>query len=128
MEVTKALLSALRTDIDAALAEVGRKHGVTLNAGNASYDPAGSFHFKLLGQLLGAPSKDEIRYDREHGWLKLPPRGSSVVIGRVEYKTWGLNSTASKVIMQRADGKKFLYATDVIARISAVAVPERAAG
>lgn len=35
--ITKQMVTSLRADIDKALAEVGKKYGVTLNAGNATY-------------------------------------------------------------------------------------------
>lgn len=35
--ITKELLIALRKDIDAALVEIGKKHSLVINAGNASF-------------------------------------------------------------------------------------------
>jgi hypothetical protein len=40
--IDRALLKALRIDINAALAAVGEKHGVVLSAGNASFERDGS--------------------------------------------------------------------------------------
>ena len=36
-EITRDFLRTLRTEIDSALRNVGAKHGVTINAGSASF-------------------------------------------------------------------------------------------
>lgn len=44
--VTREFLKMIRPEINAALAELGKKHGVKLSAGNGSYGDGGG-HFKL---------------------------------------------------------------------------------
>lgn len=46
MKFTKSVLKAMRQDIDAALAVVAKKHGITLSIGNISFD-ANSFRTTL---------------------------------------------------------------------------------
>lgn len=51
--ITKQLLVALRPELDAAIAAVGAKHGLSLKIGNGSYEPDGaSAKFQLLIGLL----------------------------------------------------------------------------
>ncbi len=56
----KPTLRALRADIDAALAAVGAKHGISLSAGNARFD-ANTVTFKLNCVLLNSDGKAETR-------------------------------------------------------------------
>ena len=46
MEITRETLRTIRVDIDAALAEIGEKHGLAMKTGNATYD-ADNATFKL---------------------------------------------------------------------------------
>lgn len=50
--ITRELLKALRTDMDAALATVAAKHGVAINVGNATFS-ANAANFKLLVAAKG---------------------------------------------------------------------------
>lgn len=56
----KPTLRALRADIDAALAAVGAKHGISISAGNARFD-ANIATFKLNCALLNSDGKAETR-------------------------------------------------------------------
>lgn len=126
-EISKQLLKTLRPQIDAALAELARTHGITLRAGNGSFDPvAGAFHFKLEGAAIGAPGKDASRYISHAAMLGLPARGTEFngAPMNTRYRTDGLNTVGSKVIVERVDdGKKFLMNTEfVVAACKAQAV------
>lgn len=56
--INRDLLRALRAEIDAAVAKIASKHGITMQTGNARFT-AQSFTFKLEGALLGAPKIEE---------------------------------------------------------------------
>ena len=117
---TRQLLQTLRPEINAALAVIATKHGLkSLHCGNATFSSGGSFVFKLEGVLAGGLDKDAERYANSMAMLKLPPLGTSFSAGGKSYKTVGLNTTGSKVVIERADGKRFLQATDVVSRLCA---------
>ena len=42
-KITKDLLQTLRADVNAALAEVAKKHGIVIKTGKGTYGPNGSF-------------------------------------------------------------------------------------
>lgn len=59
--IDRDLLKALRADMDAALAIVGAKHGVTINTGNASFsESSATFKVLIVGQAPeeGTTAKD----------------------------------------------------------------------
>ena len=111
MKITPAILKTLRVEIDAALAEVAKRHGLTLHAGSASYTE-NRFSFKLEGVTEGAPTQAAERYAEVAVMLGLPTFGSEFRSGTRKYKTCGVNSTGSKVHCERDDGKVFLFPTD----------------
>lgn len=118
--ITPAMLKALRADADAALAPLAAKYGLSkLALGRGRYDPeAGTFAFKLEGLGAGAPGKEAALYESAK-FLGLPVLGYSFFYSGREYKTSGLNSTATKVICERDDGKKFLFKIDALKRLAA---------
>jgi len=123
----KQVLGVLRSDIDAALLVIAKKHGVEkLHLGSCTYSRAGSFTFKLEGVMDGGLDKDAERY-KESTWLGLPPLASEVKINGALYRAVGLNTTGSKVIMALGE-KRFLFKTDDIKRLAQkqglVALPE----
>lgn len=59
-EFNKLTLRILRSEIDAALASVGAKHGIDLKAGNARFT-ADSATFKLECSLLNSDGKAETK-------------------------------------------------------------------
>ena len=115
----KQLLVSLRPQIDAALAEVASRNGLTsLRAGNGTFNPdAGEFTFKLEGKIEGAKGAEAVRYEQNARWLNLPPLGSKFQAGGHEYETAGLNSTGSKVLCKRTeDGKAYLFPAEGVAQ------------
>ncbi len=51
MSITRNSVKSLRNDIDAALAAVGAKHGVSIHAGNARFD-SNTVSFKLEAKVV----------------------------------------------------------------------------
>lgn len=124
--IDKSFLKLLRPEIDAALSVIAAKHGLqSLRCGNGSYDPhAGSFSFKLEGLGEGAMGKEAALYTSSSAaFLGLPPLGTAFRSSGVDYKTAGLNSSGSKVICERADGKKYLFTVDIVKALCGVVQP-----
>lgn len=71
----KANLKALRPEIDAALAVVAARHGITLTLGNIGFDPGGaSFTAKLMGQAASfgeVAAQQAITYARRFNGVML---------------------------------------------------------
>ena len=124
--VDKALLRAIRPDIDAALVAVAKKYGLQkLSLANATFDPrAGAFTFKLEGLADGAIGKEAALYTSPDArFLGLPPLGTAFTSGGRGYKTAGLNKAGTKVLCDRVDdGKTYLFAVDVVLRMCHPAV------
>lgn len=124
MTITRELLRTLRADIDAALAAVGKKHGVVLNAGNASFTPT-SASFKLHAVLADAPKVDPDveaaddwralarRFQLEPDWL-----GKSFVSGGRPFTIVGLlpNRPKRPVLARGSNGKGYVFDPDSIRR------------
>jgi len=114
----KQVMVSLRPEIDAFLAGLAKKHGLEkLRLGNGTFSPSGNFTFKLEGIVSGGLDKDAERYGTAL-WLGLPPLGTELIIGGKGFKTAGINTTGSKVIMANVvSGKRYLYDADVIVRL-----------
>lgn len=127
MTITRELLRALRADIDAALAAVGKKHGVVLNAGNASFTPT-SASFKLHAVLADAPKVDPDveaadawralarRFQLEPDWL-----GKPFVSGGRSFTIVGLlpNRPKRPVLARDSKGKGFVFEPGLVRAILA---------
>lgn len=106
-EITKAKLAAVRDALDAALAKIAEQHGLaSFRSASCVYEPTGAFTFKIHGVAAGGLTKEQRRYD-EGQWLGLPERGSEFSANGKTHRTWGLNSTGSKVITECSDGQKY---------------------
>lgn len=117
-QITKDQLKALRVSMDAALGQIAQDHGLEfLRTGNCSFDPSGSFTFKVDGLVAGAPRKEQTGYDRSASLYGLPPRGTKFTTRGLEYSIWGMNSTGSKIICDAENGKRYLWKTDEVLRI-----------
>lgn len=112
-------VSSIRADIDAALLEIIRKHGLSSlrTQGTLSYDPAcGSFSCKVVGVVAGGKSREVVAYEQSADLLGLPPLGSEFNWqGRV-YKTVGLRGGRAplKTICDRG-GKLYSIPVAVVA-------------
>ena len=114
-QITKEMLRAIRVDMDAALVAVASKYNLSsLKAGNCTFSPDVSFAMKVSGLVEGWLSADESRYVASL-FLGLPPLGFEFSAGGTQYKTFGINTTGSKVIATKvSDGKKYLFKTEFI--------------
>ena len=120
---TKNLMVALRPEINAALAEIAKKHNLkNLQLGNGTYSAGGNFQWKLEGICSGGLDKDAERYKNSAAMFGLPPLGTKFSIGGRSYEAVGLNTTATKVVILRDDGKRQIAPTDVVKRACGIKV------
>lgn len=123
--MTKELIREIRDDVNAALAEVARKHGLAIHAGNASFD-TNAATFKLVCSTVAEDGKamtpEASAYQQVAGMFGWVPLFSTISIGRDEYTVVGYNSRARKqpVIVER-NGKRFKVGESLVIR-SPVAV------
>jgi hypothetical protein len=118
--MTKEMIRTIREEVNAALAEVGRKHGLAIHAGNATFD-TNAATFKLVCSTVGdsgrAMTPEASLYDnlaKQFGWA---PLFSTVSIGADEYTVVGYNSRARKqpVVVER-NGKRFKVGESIVIR------------
>ena len=118
--IDKTFVKSIRTDIDAALASVEKKFGVTLRCGNATFDPTGSFKFNLEGTAASGKTKEHARFDRSAQLLGVPKKwkvGDMFEHGRRAFKLVGLNSTGTKLLIDGCfDGKSYQMRVDAFVR------------
>jgi hypothetical protein len=102
------LAKAVSADIGAALDAIAKKHGLqSLKMAGGSI-ASGSFTLKVEGIAAGGKTREAERYELNEKVLKLPPLGHVFQQGAHTYKTVGLNTTGSKVLVSRIpDGKEF---------------------
>lgn len=107
--ITREMLNALRGDLEAALAPIAQKYGLTLETGHATYS-ANRFSMKIEGVLQGSKSEEAERYEASAKWMRLPPLGSEVTVSGEKFVTKGLKSRGKNtVIIERVrDGKEFV--------------------
>lgn len=102
----KGTLKVLREDIDAALAPIIKKHGLTsLRAANATFDPAGgSFKFNLEGIVGGGRTPDASRY--ENSRMPWWPELGAELMGNPGSEITGM-TRGGKVTFRKSDGKEY---------------------
>lgn len=147
----RALLKTVRRELESVIAATFDTHNVSpsvasLKLGACSFDPtAGTFTFKLEGQLKGAKGKDAILYEQlaealaipaiqhargpdgkvdfrshtEVPGITLPPLGTFFSHKGARYEVIGANR-GSKVLCKRLDGKTFLFKPEGVARLVAI--------
>ncbi len=120
MAITPAMLKSLREEVDAALAPLATRYALSsLKAGRASYT-AGQFTMKIEGVAEGGLSLEAEPYNQATS-LGLPKLGFEFIAGTPRYKTIGLNTTGSKVLVERViDGKQFLYPVETVKSYAAL--------
>lgn len=121
---TKDVIRAIRPELDKALAEIAKTHGLKeLRAGNGKYTDGGAFSIKIEGIIAGGLSKEESFYDRIASDFGLPPRGTHFTAnGGVEYTIVGTNTTGSKIIVTRPGKEgRFLIPVSLVKRFAAAA-------
>ncbi len=121
-------LKELRSAMDVALAEVGKKYGVAFSIGNISYD-ADSFRTRLecaeVGTSKSGNASTAVRDVKLAKGLKLlkimhpklPDVGQTVKLRGEQYKMVGANTAfrSNQIIMQRvSDGKCYRFETYMV--------------
>jgi hypothetical protein len=128
--ISKDLLQALRSDINAALKAVGEKHGVELSAGNASFTPMNAT-FKLEVRTIAADgvavTKEQADLKARRALLGLTEEHLTQVftLGRDSYTLHGYRSKAQSkpfLIKRVSDDKVFIVDEPTVRR--ALGLPE----
>jgi DNA replicative helicase MCM subunit Mcm2 (Cdc46/Mcm family) len=124
--IDQSLLKNLRNEMNIALADVATRHGVTLRAGTASYDPvAGTANFKLEVVALGEDGAQRdmpaelFLQNAEFIGLKAEHLGKIVTIQGRTFTVAGYKPKARKnciVIKDTDSGKSFVTSADVVKR------------
>lgn len=116
-------LRALRTDIDAALAAVGQKHGLNLVTGNAvTYGLTAKFNLAVNSIVGGEVVDKTVAYLRQHiPMLGLKPEhlNQVFVLGGDQFTLHGYKNTGGSkpfVITRVSDGKTFVASIDSVQR------------
>lgn len=123
MKITADTCRLLRGKLDAAIATITIE-GLTLKVGKCTYDRDGNFAtFKLEVAATGdsgvVMTKEAARYEQCASMLNLPKDGlgKTYKLGGIEYKITGINSTLSKLIVERtSDRKTYLFKVEAAAR------------
>ena len=95
MAITKSKVQQLREDMNKALAAVGKKHGVTITAGNARFDDL-SVTFKTeakVNSVAGGKPVAQAEFERNARLVGLDPKD----FGRVFIGASGVKFTVSGV-------------------------------
>jgi hypothetical protein len=125
--ITRDSLRSLRADIDAALAEVGRKHNVTLRTGSASFEPhRASFKLDVAahnesGAAIDPAAVNLEKYGSLYG-VSPEMAGKQFLHSGQIFTFLGIDPGRPKrpVIASRVfDGKRFVFTSDVVRLIAA---------
>ena len=122
------VLRKLQPEIEAALAAVGRRHGITIRAGTARFRES-TAELKLELAVIGGDGRSARReaeefakYHAMYG-LEASDLGQVVTLNREEHRLVGLAPNRPKypIVMERLrDGKVVLCTEDVIEKITAL--------
>jgi hypothetical protein len=119
MGLTSNQVKSILADIDAALAEVAKKHGLdSLRiSGKASFD-SDNFHVKITGVAQGGKDEAARRYEVNfcsYGW---PPLKTSFTFNREEYTITGTNNTATNILAKNiTNGQSYIFKVDGLQRL-----------
>lgn len=124
MKFNSASLASLRIEMNAALMEVAKKHGIVIQVKNASYSPdQTNAHFKVDlssisddGVVMSKEAQDYKRYAPLCG-LDPDLLFQTVTFGGTDYKIIGYlpRSTRFPVLAEKSDGSK-VKLTEAIAK------------
>lgn len=115
-QISREFLKALRIEMDDALRAIARKHGIELRTGRATFTDS-TFTMKVEGAIPGeSKERETFRQYARIGVVPMDMLDKSLDIRGQQYTVDGMNTTGSKIIMLRGDGKRFLYERDVIVR------------
>ncbi len=123
--INVALLKAMRPDLDAALAEIGKKHGVKFKAGNASCNPsAGTGQFKL--EIVACAADGSVRDVDADMFLQFATLigmakedlGKAVMVQGKPFTIAGYNPKATKnsIVIKSPTGSRFVTDVDTAKR------------
>ena len=118
--MTKELIRTVRDEINAALAEVSRKHGLAIHAGNATYDTNAAM-FKLVCSTVAdggrAMTPQASAYEKMAGICGWVPLFSTVHFGTDEYTVVGYNSRKrTKPVLIERNGLTYAVSESVVTR------------
>ena len=122
------VLRKLQPEIEAALAAVGHRHGITIRAGTARFRES-TAELKLELAVIGGDGRaarreaeEFAKYHAMYG-LEAGDLGQVVILDREEHRLVGLAPNRPKypIVMERLrDGKVVLCTEDVIEKITAL--------
>jgi hypothetical protein len=122
MALTKETLRALRVAIDEALAPVAKAQNLKhLRAGSCTYDPNGTFTFKVEGVVEGGLDADGARYKNEQKLLGLPDLGTQFPFRGASYAIEGLKSGGKIVAKLVGTEQRYKFDRDVVIGLCAKA-------
>jgi hypothetical protein len=94
---TKANLGTIRADIDKALAEVAKKHSISLDLGNISFE-ANKFSVKLTSTIGDGSEYEKTNFERKCFVYDIPKDwfGKTFKADGRTFEITGINTRASK--------------------------------
>lgn len=121
----KQNLQEIRSDVNAALAEVAKKHGIVLNIATISFTEK-TFSSKLMAEIIDTSSTSTVKTQmsgQELKWrksfmttwfelLKKDDLGKEVTIGRTTYTIAGARPRAQNPIVLRKSNGAFTAASE----------------
>jgi hypothetical protein len=119
----KPILKAMRQEIDAALAQVGQKFGVTFQGGNIRYS-ADSFRMQITAAIIGeggkvepVEAKDFKKYCGIYGMVPAD-LGRHFYSNGETYELVGYKPKGQKYLFigKRQDGKRFKFTLESVRR------------
>lgn len=122
------VLRKLQPEIEAALAALGRRHGITIRAGTARFrESTAELKLELAviggdGRSVRREAEEFAKYHAMYG-LEAGDLGQVVILDREEHRLVGLAPNRPKypIVMERLrDGKVVLCTEDVIEKITAL--------
>jgi hypothetical protein len=114
------MIQQLRGEIDAALKEVGERHGITIKAGNGHYGATGDLKLVLTPKTASGEtqSKEELDYKQWHAVYNLPVDGlgKRFLNAGTEYTICGMkpSSRSYPVLGRRGDGRVFKFPVSIV--------------
>lgn len=123
--LTKADMQRIRATLQTALAaiELNLIGLSSLALGNATFDPAGNFTFKLIGTVASGMNSEASTYEslRKYEVPSLPPLGTEFTNGAARYKIIGAKNRSNKIIVELlaplSNGTRYLYTHEAVLRL-----------
>jgi len=119
MDINRAMLNRLRTDLNIALNEIGRKHGVSLSIGSISFT-TDRFTCRLTGEngQSGDPNKARAQFAKYaplYGF-SADDYGKKFTVGSDTYFVVSLNPARPKypVVCERDNGTRYKFPVDAV--------------